>query len=93
VARSVEERLAVRVECVGARRAAALDVADVHHEGERLGIELAEHEDESPLLGLEVRRVAEHGETETCLCLDRQRDQRHDERERAGERLHSFLSR
>jgi hypothetical protein len=93
VARRVDERmprclelgLAARVERVGAGRAAALDVAHVDHERQRLAVHAREHPHEGLLLAIAVRRVAHHAEHEG-LGRTRRRPARAHEESARGER-------
>jgi hypothetical protein len=58
---------------VGARRRAPADVADVHDEGERLGVDLVDQPVEPLDLRFGVRRVAQDAEAELARRQRRQR--------------------
>ena len=59
-----EQRRSALVERVAARLAARLDVADVQHEAQRVGVGRGEHRDEAGLVGLGVGQVADQRECE-----------------------------
>ena len=57
-----ELRLALQQPGVTARESAGADIADMHHEGQRLRVDLVDHALQALRFELGIRRVAQHAE-------------------------------
>src|SRR5690349_4179950 len=88
MADGVEQCLALAIELVVARIARALDVADVHDEGERLAVDVGEELFQPHLLEGIVGRIAKRGEGEAVLSEGLSRAQCNANEERVADETH-----